>query len=42
MVAAAVPLLASSPGIATEFRLRLHGGPDARWTPFAQVGAGLS
>jgi hypothetical protein len=41
MVAAAVPLLASAPGIAEEFRVRLdsirNGDRDARWTPFAEV-----
>ncbi|GAB3158475.1 aminoglycoside phosphotransferase family protein [Micromonospora sonneratiae] len=42
MVAAAVPLLASSTGIAAEFAVRLRsivdGDRAARWTPFAQVG----
>jgi hypothetical protein len=41
MVAAAVPLLASTPGAAHEFRTRLdsvvRGDPDARWTPFADL-----
>lgn len=41
MVAAAVPLLASTPGIATEFDTRLHtirrGDHSARWTPFANL-----
>jgi hypothetical protein len=38
-VAAAVPLLASAPGVAQEFRVRLgsivRGDTSARWTPFA-------
>jgi aminoglycoside phosphotransferase (APT) family kinase protein len=41
MVVAAVPLLASAPGVAKEFRVRLRsiqdGDRDARWTPFAQL-----
>lgn len=41
MVAAAVPLLASAPGVAREFRTRLdsvvRGDADARWTPFAEL-----
>jgi hypothetical protein len=41
MVAAAVPLLASAPGVAEEFRIRLdsvvHGDANARWTPFADL-----
>jgi aminoglycoside phosphotransferase (APT) family kinase protein len=41
MVAAAVPLLASTPGVADEFAVRLgsvrRDDPDARWTPFAEV-----
>ncbi len=41
MVAAAVPLLASAPGIAQEFRTRLdsvvRGDTSARWTPFADL-----
>jgi len=41
MVAAAVPLLASAPGIADEFAVRLgsivRADPDVRWTPFADV-----
>lgn len=41
MIAAAVPLLASGPGIAEEFSLRLrsvlHNTPDTRWTPFAAL-----
>ena len=41
MVAAAVPLLASAPGVAREFKTRLdsirHGEHDARWTPFAEL-----
>lgn len=41
MIAAAVPLLRSSPGVAAEFTTRLRsiaaGDADARWTPFAQL-----
>jgi hypothetical protein len=41
MVAAAVPLLASTAGAAREFRNRLdsvvRGDADARWTPFADL-----
>ena len=41
MVVAAVPLLASAPGVAEEFRTRLQsiieGDEDARWTPFADL-----
>jgi hypothetical protein len=41
MVAAAVPLLASTPGVADEFAVRLgsirRGDPEARWTPFAEI-----
>ncbi|MGA5304585.1 aminoglycoside phosphotransferase family protein [Nucisporomicrobium flavum] len=41
MVCAAVPLLASAPGVAREFRTRLHsvrtGDQQARWTPFADL-----
>lgn len=41
MIAAATPLLASSPGIATEFNLRLRSVLDqdsgVRWTPFAAI-----
>ena len=41
MVAAAVPLLASAPGVAQEFTTRLHSiqhdDPTARWTPFADL-----
>jgi hypothetical protein len=41
MVAAAVPLLASTPGVAAEFRTRLdsirHGNDDSRWTPYAAL-----
>jgi hypothetical protein len=41
MVAAAVPLLASTPGAALEFRARLdsvvRGDTEARWTPFASL-----
>lgn len=41
MVAAAVPLLASTPGVAEEFRARLHSArrqdDDVRWTPFADL-----
>ena len=41
MVAAAVPLLASSAGVAEEFRTRLASARDrddeVRWTPFADV-----
>jgi hypothetical protein len=41
MVAGGVPLLASGPGIAEEFAVRInsiqHGDPDARWTPFAAL-----
>lgn len=41
MVAAAVPLLASAPGVADEFAVRLgsivRDDPDIRWTPFADV-----
>jgi hypothetical protein len=41
MVAAAVPLLASTPGIATEFATRLTSirqtDHNARWTPFAYL-----
>jgi hypothetical protein len=39
MIAAAVPLLASAPGVATEFSVRLRsiteGDDGAAWTPFA-------
>jgi hypothetical protein len=42
MVAAAVPLLRSSAGIAHEFRVRLRSALDGdegvRWTPFAELG----
>jgi Ser/Thr protein kinase RdoA (MazF antagonist) len=41
MVVAAVPLLASSPGVAREFRVRLDtvmsGDEVTRWTPFADL-----
>ena len=41
MVAAAVPLLASGPGVAQEFTRRLrsiqHHDHNARWTPFADL-----
>lgn len=41
MVAAAVPLLASAPGVAQEFHTRLdsvvRGDTQARWTPFADL-----
>jgi aminoglycoside phosphotransferase (APT) family kinase protein len=41
MVAAAVPLLASAPGVANEFAVRLgsivRGDPSAKWTPFADL-----
>jgi len=41
MIAAAVPLLASAPGVAAEFRLRLRsvrtGDPTARWTAFGDL-----
>lgn len=41
MVVAAVPLLASAPGVASEFQTRLRsiidGDPQARWTPFAEL-----
>ena len=41
MVVAAVPLLASSPGVAEEFRRRLHSiqqrDHSTRWTPFAAL-----
>ncbi|GAA3251141.1 phosphotransferase enzyme family protein [Dactylosporangium siamense] len=41
MVAAAVPLLASSPYVAEQFQIRLQSiindGPDIRWTPFADL-----
>jgi hypothetical protein len=41
MVAAAVPLLASTPGAADEFRTRMdsvvRGDAYARWTPFAEL-----
>jgi aminoglycoside phosphotransferase (APT) family kinase protein len=41
MVAAAVPLLASAPGVAAEFRTRLNsitsGNTSTRWTPFADL-----
>jgi hypothetical protein len=41
MVAAAVPLLASAPGVAKEFRTRLNSitssDTSARWTPFAEL-----
>jgi aminoglycoside phosphotransferase (APT) family kinase protein len=41
LVTAAVPLLASAPGIAQEFAVRLRAiathDHDARWTPFAQI-----
>jgi hypothetical protein len=43
MVAAAVPLLRSTPGIAAGFTTRLHsiidGDQDARWTPLAELQA---
>jgi hypothetical protein len=42
LVVAAVPLLASAPGVAAEFRTRLasirDGDESARWTPYADVG----
>ena len=42
MIVAAVPLLASSPGVAEEFRIRLssimRGDENARWTPYAKLG----
>ncbi|MEU8007093.1 aminoglycoside phosphotransferase family protein [Catellatospora sp. NPDC049111] len=41
MIVAAVPLMASSPGVAREFRVRLDsvmsGDRAARWTPFAEL-----
>lgn len=41
MVVAAVPLLASAPGVADEFHLRLRSitdpDHDVRWTPFAKL-----
>ena len=41
MVVAAVPLLANSPGVAEEFRIRLssimRGDENARWTPYAKL-----
>jgi hypothetical protein len=41
MVIAAVPLLASTPGIAAQFDTRLqsirHDDHSARWTPFADL-----
>ena len=41
MVAAAVPLLGSAPGVAEEFAVRLgsakDGDPSVRWTPFADL-----
>jgi aminoglycoside phosphotransferase (APT) family kinase protein len=41
MVVAAVPLLASAPGVADEFHLRLRSitdpDPGLRWTPFAKL-----
>ncbi len=41
MVAAAVPLLASAPGVADEFQVRLNsiadGDNQAHWTPFADL-----
>jgi aminoglycoside phosphotransferase (APT) family kinase protein len=41
MVAAAVPLLASTPGVAAEFRTRLdsirRGDDNTRWTPYADL-----
>jgi hypothetical protein len=41
MVAAAVPLLGSAPGVAEEFATRLGSvkddDPDVRWTPFADL-----
>ncbi|MEU7822444.1 phosphotransferase [Catellatospora sp. NPDC049133] len=41
MIVAAVPLLASSPGVAREFRVRLNtvmsGDEVTRWTPFADL-----
>jgi hypothetical protein len=41
LVAAAVPLLASAPGVAEEFVLRLRsiarGDRQARWMPFAEL-----
>ncbi|MBB5866697.1 aminoglycoside phosphotransferase [Allocatelliglobosispora scoriae] len=41
MIAAVVPLLASAPGVAQEFRVRLDsitaGDAAARWTPFAEL-----
>ncbi|MEJ3745557.1 aminoglycoside phosphotransferase family protein [Actinomycetes bacterium KLBMP 9797] len=41
LVAAAVPLLSSAPGVAQEFAVRLRSiatdDRDARWTPFAQI-----
>lgn len=44
MVAAAVPLLASAPGVAEEFAVRLRsiadGDEQARWTPFADLTPG--
>lgn len=44
MVAAAVPLLASAPGVAEEFAVRLSSiverDENARWTPFADLAPG--
>lgn len=44
MVAAAVPLLASTPGVAEEFAIRLgsimRGDDQASWTPFADLPGG--
>ena len=41
LVVSAVPLLASTPGVAAEFRIRLKsimdGDENARWTPYADV-----
>ncbi|MFI6779976.1 phosphotransferase family protein [Micromonospora sp. NPDC050276] len=41
MIAAAVPLLTTSPNVADEFTIRLrsvrHNDPTARWTPFADL-----
>jgi hypothetical protein len=41
MVVAAVPLLASAPGVAEEFHVRLNSiawsDGEARWTPFADL-----
>jgi hypothetical protein len=45
MIIAAVPLLASAPGVAGEFALRLHSvlhdDDQARWTPFADLGRSM-